>query len=567
MDIKLLRGLSIGLIVALFLSLLFIIGFFSTWQTFLADALYQEKEPLENIIILGIDDQSIQEIGRWPWPREVFVDLFSKLDNASVVGVDVAFFEDYNKEVDEQIAYTINKSNAKFILPVEYIKFEKSKGTEILETISPIKESADSLGFVNLFTETDGVTRYSPLGISGEGVDSYNSLSLEVYKAYLKRDLAYPENKFIINFVGKPNSFQTYSIADFINNRISIDLTNKIVFVGATSPDLHDDYFVPTSYGKAMPGVEVHTNALQTMITKRFLFEQSQISVIIVIFLICLALGILFSRIRMLLASILALVFIAVYFLTAIFAFNQGTILNMIYPFISITVVYGSTVLMNYTIEKKGRKKVTDTFGRYLSKEVVDEILKAKKIDLKGQEKEITILFTDIRGFTALSEKLSPHEVVAMLNSYLGGMTESVLKYKGVLDKYIGDCIMAVYNSPLRQEDHKLNAIKTALDMQKVVARISKTKNVPKVQCGVGINTGKAVVGNIGSEKRMDYTAIGDSVNLASRLCSVAKGGQIIIPEHLYKELKDKIKARKIGHVKLKGKEKEVLIYEVKGLK
>jgi len=567
MKSKELKGLYIGIIVAFVLSALFLIGFFETWQTSVADALYQEKKPLENIVILAIDDKSLQEIGRWPWPREKFTELFSILDNASVVGVDIAFFEKYDEQADSKLADAIKNSRAKFILPVEYTKFDKGKGTELLETISPIKESAHSTGFINIFTEADGVTRNVPLKIEGSGIESYNSFAVEIYRAFLNRNFSYQDSRLIISFAGKPGSFQTISITDFLNNKSTVDLKDKIVLVGATSPDLHDDYFVPTSSGKAMPGVEVHANALQTMLTKSFLFEQSKLSVIFVIFLLSILLGLLFSKIRILFSSILAIAFIFLYLIIAILMFGKGIILNVVYPVFSIAAVYGSTVIVNYGIEKRERKKVIETFGKYVSKEVVNEILKAGKIDLKGQEREISVLFADIRGFTALSEKLSPHEVVAMLNAYLGEMTESVLKQKGTLDKYIGDCIMAVFNSPLKQSDHIMRAIKTALDMQKAVDKISRTKKVPTVQCGIGINTGEAVVGNIGSEKRVDYTAIGDTVNLASRLCSVAKGGQVIISKNTYSKVRDKVEAKKIGEVKLKGKEKPVVIYEVKSIR
>ena len=560
---KYLKVIFIGWTIGLILSSLYFIGFFGSWQTSLSDVLYQEMEPLENIVILSIDDKSLQEIGRWPWPREIFAELFEKLGDAEVVGVDVAFFEDYDSETDERIAEAINKSNARFVMPVEYTKFDDEKGKEVLETISPIKEAAYSLGFINIFTDADGKSRKIPVKIDGENIESYESFSSEIYKAYLNREISYDKEILIINYIGKLGSFREISISDFLYDKEEIDLNGRIVLVGATSPDLHDDYFVPTSYGKSMPGVEVHANALQTMITKKFLSGQSKSSVIILIFLMSIILSFLFSRMKTILMSFSVLAFILIYIFAAIFAFNRGIILNIIYPVFSMLSAYGSTILYNYAIEKRERKKVTETFGKYMSKEVVEEVLKAEKIELKGVEKEITILFADIRGFTALSEKLSPKEVVSMLNHYLGGMTEAVLKNKGTLDKYIGDCIMAVFNSPLRQDDHTIRAVRTALDMQKAVERISKKKEVPKVRCGIGINTGQAVVGNIGSEKRIDYTAIGDSVNLASRLCSVAKANQVIISEETYERIKDNIRAEKLGKVKLKGKEKEVVIYNV----
>lgn len=252
--------------------------------------------------------------------------------------------------------------------------------------------------------------------------------------------------------------------------------------------------------------------------------------------------------------------------------FNKGIIANLFYPPLSIIITYVSTIGIYYVLAEKGRKQVLHLFGKYVSKEVVNEIMKNAKegiTQLKGTEREVTILFADIRGFTPVSERLKPKEVVTMLNTYLGEMTNVVFKYRGTLDKFIGDCVMAIFNAPVEQQNSALLAVKAALEMQDKIKRVHSVhgKKIPIMHAGIGINTGQAIIGNIGTKDRMEYTAIGDNVNLASRLCSFAKGGQIVISQQTYNLVKDKIVSKKLGEIKVKGKSKPLAVYEVVRLK
>jgi adenylate cyclase len=574
---KLVLCLLISVIVAILLSSLFLLGLFSGWQMKLGDALYKQKEPLKNLIIVAIDDTSLQEVGRWPWPRERFIELLPKLSDSEVIGIDIAFFENYNTKIDTQLGDEIAKLG-NVILPVEYAKFEQGKGTEILETIEPIKKNAAGIGFVNIFSDSDGIARALPLQISGDEskeIKSYDGFTLAIYKQLLSRNLSYEEksNRFLINFVGKPGSFKTISFVDVLNNNYEESLfENAIVLIGATSPDLHDDYFVPTSSGKSMSGIELHANALQTMITKQFLQNESNFAIIITILAVSFIIGLLLWKLRLSIAAIGALILILAYALIAIIMFNKGIIANLFYPPLSIIITYVSTIGIYYVLAEKGRKQVLHLFGKYVSKEVVNEIMKNAKegiTQLKGTEREVTILFADIRGFTPVSERLKPKEVVTMLNTYLGEMTNVVFKYRGTLDKFIGDCVMAIFNAPVEQQNSALLAVKAALEMQDKIKRVHSVhgKKIPIMHAGIGINTGQAIIGNIGTKDRMEYTAIGDNVNLASRLCSFAKGGQIVISQQTYNLVKDKIVSKKLGEIKVKGKSKPLAVYEVVRLK
>jgi adenylate cyclase len=560
---KFFNHILIAIGIAVLLSLLFNLGVFYSWEIKLDDALYGEKTALKDITIITIDDRSIQEIGRWPWDRTAFIEVLSRLENTAVIGIDVAFFESFDDEIDKELAEQIKKNN-NVVLPVEYMFDNNKITTELLTPIPELKEAAAKLAFINFYTDSDGVVRSVPLDVDKR----FKSFSSEIYNLYLKKEFIFQEDRLLVNFVGKPYSFNTISFVDVINDKIDpAEFKNKIILIGATSPDLHDDYIVPTSEGKAMPGVELHANALQTMITKNFLTRLSNLYVLLIIFVLALITAIILSKLRMLYGTP-ALAIIAIAYLFVVFKyFDKGKILPIIYPLLAIGFTYVAIVLFSYFYEQRTKRWVINIFGKYTSKAVVDDILtKAEKdnIDLQGEERNVTLLFADIRGFTAMSEKMTAHEVVSMLNKYLGEMTESVFSFEGTLDKYIGDCIMAIFNAPLEQPDHAMQAIRASMDMQERIKQIqSKDKDVPRVDVGIGLNTGPAVIGNIGSQKRVDYTAIGDTVNTASRMCSLAGKGELIITENTYKLVKDKIKAKKLDPVKVKGKEKPLQVYLV----
>jgi class 3 adenylate cyclase len=212
-------------------------------------------------------------------------------------------------------------------------------------------------------------------------------------------------------------------------------------------------------------------------------------------------------------------------------------------------------------------RKVIQLFRRYVAPQVVDEILKtagSEQIDLSGELREVTVLFADIRNFTTIAEKMQPHEVVDLLNTYLGEMTHVVFRYDGTVDKYIGDAIMAVFNAPAIQKDHASLAVTAAMRIQEAVEELKKDN--PKIAVGIGINTGSAILGNVGTDLHLDYTVIGDAVNIASRLCREAKAGELLISASTYKKVKDNIEVNYLSEQKFKGKSEPVHIYNVTGL-
>ncbi|MEE9406212.1 MAG: adenylate/guanylate cyclase domain-containing protein [Candidatus Aenigmarchaeota archaeon] len=558
---RLLAGITVSLVVFAVLSSLYLSGFLHTWHLRTSDSLYSVGRPLSEIAIVAIDDRSLQEIGRWPWDRRQFADAITLLKAAKVVGIDVSFFEPSD---DDQLLQDAISSEGNVVLAAEYSAFSRKDGRLYGELfMKPVVDS--DYGYVNLFTEADGVTRKAPLYMAGD--EGSKSFGLVIAEKYLGIPITPPIETILINFFGPPNSYETIPFADLVKGRYDASkLDGKIVLIGATSTDLHDEQYVPVSGGKAMSGVEINANLVQTLVLRDYIFRQDAASTILVMFILSLLTGLAMSKLRMLFATAAAVLIIIGYTLLSIAMIEQGLVMNILYPAVSVASVFVVIIILYYGIEKKNKEWVTSIFGKYVSPAVVDEILETTTKDevrLGGTKRTITALFADIRGFTALSEKMTPEQVIDMLNHYFGDMTEKVFSHGGTLDKYMGDCLMAFFNAPLKQKDHTIKALKAALEMQASAKELAKKEGMPAVKYGIGVNTGPAVVGNMGSEKRLDYTIIGDAVNLASRLCSKAEGDKVIIAEGTYRLVKDRVKVKKVGKMGFKGKAKPIMVYEV----
>jgi adenylate cyclase len=243
--------------------------------------------------------------------------------------------------------------------------------------------------------------------------------------------------------------------------------------------------------------------------------------------------------------------------------------MNILFPLFTVVIVYLSLVAIYYRTEEKSRKWITSVFGKYVSPVVIESLIKnPDQLNLGGEKRDITIFFSDIRGFTPISEKLDPEALVSLLNEYLTEMSSIIIKNNGLVDKYMGDAIMAFWGAPIDQPNHAELACDSSLEMMEKLRQLQKKwkkEGIPSFDIGIGLNSGEAIVGNMGSSKRFDYTAMGDNVNLASRLEGLNKTYKtnIIISENTYKMVKDKFKVKKLGTVTVKGKKKPVVIYEL----
>ncbi|HET6450660.1 MAG TPA: adenylate/guanylate cyclase domain-containing protein [Spirochaetia bacterium] len=392
-----------------------------------------------------------------------------------------------------------------------------------------------------------------------------------------------PTGSMLINFMGDPSSsnpeeHQTYpvrSYAGYAANPPSPDparwpatkeLGNVIVMVGPFAKGMAADE-KPTPFG-LMYGVEMHANALNTILMGNFLTYASPAVNTLLLFLVVMLVSLMVSRLSTIWSLVVTVGAIIVYFFAFMLIFEYfNLILTFSAPAFGAFLAFLAVVAYRTVFEERDKRRITSMFGKFVSQSVVDEMISAG-VDpaLGGVDKELTVFFSDIRGFTTLSESLSPQELVNHLNQYLTAMTDLILDYAGTLDKYVGDEIMCFWGAPVPEPDHALLACKCAIRQMEVLGQMNKGWPPEKrLDIGIGLNTGIMTVGNMGSVGRMNYTLMGDNVNLGARLEGTNKQymSHIIISESTYAQVKDKVVARELDNIRVKGKNKPVLIYEL----
>jgi len=347
-------------------------------------------------------------------------------------------------------------------------------------------------------------------------------------------------------------------------------IKNKIFIVGATAVGIYDLRVTP--FEENFPGAETHLNALDNMLSKKFFKSNPEEIAQMPVFLA--AIGALLSIALAYLGALPGLLLtasamIGTYLFDKYYLFNNGTILAIVWPVFLIAILYVALTFYRYLTEERGKKELRQTFQKYVSPAIVEEILAhPKNIELGGRKTHLTVFFSDVRGFTTISEKLDPRALSDLLNSYLTPMTDIVFKNRGTLDKYMGDAIMAFFGAPITYNDHAKYACRCSLQSLKKLFELQKqieAKGLPTIDIGIGLNTGDVSVGNMGSETVRSYTVMGDAVNLASRLEGINKqyGTRIILSEMTYAEVKDNFVCREVDLVRVKGKAQPVKIYEL----
>jgi len=558
----------------------------------------QSAHPEDEIVIVAIDDESLDQLGHFSlWPRSYHADLIDLLAeaNARVVVFDVLFSEP--APGDEQLAASI-RAAGNVVLPLGGTSIdEKSTGRAdtieyeaFLRPLKTLEEGAASLGHANVLPDVDGVVRRLPAVIRS-GEQSQLALALVATAQYCQHPPLIEssvENKLLpfggqlipvddincmlINYASSSRelstggSFQTVSYADVLGGSINPAVfQDSLVIVGATASGLGDTYWTPAL--RMMNGVQIHANAMRTILAGDFLKPAPSTITIASILILALLCGLIVLRFRLLWAAVSTLSLCVLYFLIVSAWFDGGIVLNMVYPLLAILGTFTGINVFNVASERSRRNEITKTFGRYVSESVAGRILAALEqgeLKLGGKEQEVTIAFADVRGFTGIAENMRPEELVRVLNMYLSAVIQAVLKHQGVINKFGGDCVMAIWNAPTVCEGHPLLAIKAAMEAQRAVRDLQdREPSLPKIDFGIGINTGKAVAGNMGSKDRVEYSVIGSAVNLAARLTSATQGGKVWISGNTLKLVKDYITARSLDEIEVKGTQEKVKAYEV----
>ncbi len=472
---------------------------------------------------------------------------------------------------------------------------ERVRGANLSLPIPILSAAAWSFGFVNFHPDTEGFLRYQPQFIEWGG-RLYPSLDLQLLKGYLGApsvtvtmqddrfaqvqvgDYIVPTDRFgrfMVNYNGPGGTHQTISMVDVMERRIDPEvLRDKIVIFGAPAIGLGD--VVPTSFDPVLPGSELHANVIDNILHQRYLVRNAMTAMIDVVLILVFGLIVAFylpklGATRSILYTTAGLVLFTFFNVWIFLQFSW--VLSYVYPGLALVTTSGSLISYKYLTEEREKKRTKQVFSHYLDQAVIDQVIdRPEKLQLGGEKHALTVLFSDIRGFSTFSEKMTPQELVGFLNTYFDQMTEIIFKYQGTLDKLIGDAVMCFWGHPIETEHHALRSTIAALEMMKVVREMQETVELPdghRFDIGIGLNTGEMVVGNMGSQHRFSYTVMGDDVNLGSRLEGLNKfyGTNILITDTTYEGVKDRIFCRELDRVKVKGKHQAVTIYEPLGLK
>lgn len=583
------------------------------------------KTPLSSVVVVAVDEKAVKRHGRWPWSRELLARLLDGIQasGAGLIALDIVFPVPESPEADHALIDVLHDSATTIIGGYFFRPSQTQPMSELARTLwrknainsvrlkngaktsmVPIPEmprvegnlagiaaGLDGQGFLNSIEDYDGLFRHAPLLWRHDSV-LFPSLALKSLASAMQRsirvelkpdgvsklevgDFNVPvdeEGRLALNFYDPDRDIIQISAADILEGKSMDDmLAGRLVFVGVTEVGITD--VVPTPLVPNYPGVMMHATAVSNVLQEFHLrggkwVLMQNVAMIFGLPLLLVILMISASRLRtMILAATVVLAGSVglFYYLVA----TQGLLVSLVYPVISLVI--GFAVFQAYYVLTSQFKNrfLTRAFSSYVSPVLVKQLIDdPDSLVLGGEKRRITILFSDIRSFTALSESMTPETLVDMLNQYLGAMTDIVMENQGTLDKYIGDALMAFFNAPLSVQDHAAQAAKVALAMQGRLAELNvrfQERYQRQLAIGIGLHTGDAVVGNLGAKRRFDYTAIGDTVNLGSRLESATKqyAVPILISEDTRRELGDAFVCRWIDRIQVKGKTEAVKVYEL----
>lgn len=595
------------LIVCVFWGIISFVVIYNQWlysvDKMVADPLYQSPSPVnKDIKIIAIDEKTIARYGDLKtWKRDIYARLVEYLSmqeeyKPEIIAFDMMFVGEVDKASDEDFVRACEKAGnvitgANLVYKTKVDKKDShvlvvdKDNIDMVEYPFEMLRQVSDYGAVNTIQDKDGYIRYASLytQVDNEKIPSF---SYAIYSKYIDRINArenetrikaiipktMSKNIFGFNYSGKSGAYEVISLCDVLDGKVDNKaFTNSIVLVGAYAQGMQDAYNVAVQKGEQMYGVEIHANILEALLENKTALPVSILWYSILVVFIIILYYFISSRIKLTVSTTMLLSLIVLNAIIGKLLYGKGIIVPVIDLPIFLVAIYIYQIFHKYLVEIFRRRNILRAFKQYVAPQVVEGISKKEDFELilGGENRHIAVLFVDIRGFTPMSEKLSPNQVVEILNEYLALVTKAIFDNGGTLDKFIGDAAMAVFNAPFDLEDYVYKAVSTAKaikDESKILEKKLMERFGYVVSFGIGVNCGNAIVGNIGCDFRMDYTAIGDTVNCAARLESNAKPGQILISEAVYEQLKDRIKASAIGDMHLKGKENSVYVYELEDI-
>ncbi|MEJ5331072.1 MAG: adenylate/guanylate cyclase domain-containing protein [Desulfobaccales bacterium] len=582
------------------------------------------EPPHPEVMLITIDQPDIEHLAArgvtWPWPREFYASIldFCRRGGARAVIFDILFTEEsrYGPEDDRKFARALAEMPAflacfltredKPLHPLTPEVLGKGAlrlsgpgppGPEyraVIPPLGPLLQAATGVGNVECGPDPDGIYRRLPLAGRFQG----HSLPLLAFAAYsrlgnpgewryesgelVRGELRLPlddQGRFLLKFRGPARTFPRLSAADLITSEMNLRqgqaplkppeaLAGKWVLVGLTAPGLLDLKASPVS--AVYPGVELHATLLDNLLRGDFLrpLPLWLLGVWSFLMALCGAAAVLFS-LRLWLTGLAALGVAAAVLGVSVLGFRADWWIDPVLPGLAAGLAFAAAAAYSYVTEGRQKLAIRRMFSHYLSEAVIRHLLEhPERLKLGGERRRVTLFFSDLAGFTSLSEKLAPEDVVALLNDYLSRMTDIILAEEGVVDKFEGDAIMAMWGAPLEQPDQAVRACRAALRQVAALHEVNAglaARGLPPLRMRIGIHTGEAVVGNLGSHRRFDYTAVGDAVNLASRLEGLNKyyGTAILVSEDTAAALDGALEIMEVDQVAVKGRETPVRVFQV----
>jgi adenylate cyclase len=485
----------------------------------------------KDIVLVSIDDNTFNDLPkvRFPFPRRLHAQVIGRLhkDGAKVIGYDVQFTEETDQRDDNALIDAVAGAPGTVLATTET---DSHGHTRVLGGDEVLKQVGARAGFTVIRPDADGV--YRRFRYSGQGLKSFGVAVAEQATHHRVPASAFGNRSVPIDFRGPPGTVRDVSFSRVLNGRFPPGtFRGKIVIVGATAPSLQDVHPTAASNSEAMPGSEILGNEVSTVLRGFPLRDSSGLVDVLLIALLGMAVPLGGLRLRGFWPLFLGAGLAVVYAVATQLAFDGGRIIPFVYPILALALATVGSLAVNYVVESFERARVHDLFARFVPETVVDAVVDRtdENLRLGGVERECTVMFCDLRGFTTFSESLPAERVIEVVNVYLGQMSEAILDSGGTLLAYLGDGIMALFGAPLSQEDHADRALTAAREMmgprlQNFNVWLSEQGYSNGFRMGIGLNTGDVMAGNVGSERRIEYTAIGDTTNTASRLEGLTKG-------------------------------------------
>ena len=626
----------------IFIVIYFALASFSQMKSynFLYKLTLKNKVASSDVVLIAIDDKSLHEIGRWPWKREYYLEIFDYLKTytkAKVMGYDglimapdleypssdekffssidrfdnlttgVAFsYDEFENNIDKDYynKLLLSKSDVKII-----DKRTKNKEQSDFKSFTALQKeyfkNVNSIGFVNVPTDSDGYIRQIAQLIDYKGT-LYPSLSFLMYSKYTGIKEFILSDNFIFGFSDKHTlkipihnkkgmsinyicfydlkdinySHKKYSASDIINSYRALKkgkkplldpsvFDNKIVFIGANANAQALNDIARTPVSETFSGLDIQATNFDNLLTNNFFRITSPLYNFFICLFIFILVFFLINTMPIISALLSCTSIMLIYMFFALFMYYNKVAISVILPEVFVIVSIACAYSYRYLIEDNKKLKIQRAMGKYLSYDVMQNVVKnIDNISLGGKRANITVLFADIRNFTSISETMDADSVSMILNEYFSALVPIIEEHNGVLNKFMGDAVLAIFGEPKKSNNHALDAVKCACKMLKKVKYLQDKwleEGKPRIEIGIGISSGEAFIGNIGSQERLEYTVIGDTVNTASRIENYNKvyRTNLLISESTYELVRDYVDAITIKNVAIRGKAYRINLYEV----